>query len=80
MRFSDNSELTAANMASSDILVGTDVSTGDDKKFTLDGLGDWLTANKAIAKPASPTSGQYLMWNGSAWVAQTLPVYNGGVS
>ena len=34
----------------------------------------------AIAAPSSPTSGQYLQWNGSAWVAASLPVYNGGVS
>lgn len=32
-----------------------------------------------IAAPASPTSGQYLQWNGSAWIAASLPVYNGGV-
>jgi hypothetical protein len=34
----------------------------------------------AIAKPSSPTSGQYLAWNGTAWVAQSLPIYNGGVT
>lgn len=34
----------------------------------------------AIAAPSSPTSGQYLTWNGSAWVAASLPLYNGGVS
>ena len=34
----------------------------------------------AIAAPSSPSSGQYLAWNGSAWVAQSLPIYNGGVS
>ena len=34
----------------------------------------------AIAAPSSPSSGQYLSWNGSAWVATSLPVYNGGVS
>ena len=34
----------------------------------------------AIPAPASPTSGQYLSWNGSAWVATSLPVYSGGVS
>lgn len=34
----------------------------------------------AIAAPASPASGQYLSWNGSAWVAASLPVYNGGVT
>lgn len=34
----------------------------------------------AIASPSSPTSGQFLKWNGSAWVASDLPVYSGGVS
>ncbi len=33
----------------------------------------------AIAAPVSPTNGDYLTWNGSAWVASALPVYNGGV-
>lgn len=33
-----------------------------------------------LAAPASPAPGQYLSWNGSAWVAASLPVYNGGVS
>ena len=39
-----------------------------------------LYIDKKIAAPASPASGQYLSWNGSAWVAASLPVYNGGVS
>lgn len=34
----------------------------------------------AIAAPSSPSSGQFLQWNGSAWVAASLPLYNGGVS
>ena len=34
----------------------------------------------AIAAPSSPTSGQFLQWNGTAWVASDLPVYNGGVT
>lgn len=34
----------------------------------------------AIASPSSPTSGQFLKWNGSAWAASDLPVYSGGVS
>lgn len=34
----------------------------------------------AIVAPSSPTSGQFLSWNGSAWVAADLPVYTGGVS
>ena len=33
-----------------------------------------------ISAPSSPTSGQFLSWNGSAWVAASLPVYTGGVS
>ena len=33
-----------------------------------------------ISAPSSPTSGQFLKWNGSAWVASDLPVYSGGVS
>lgn len=35
----------------------------------------------AIATPStSPTTGQYLKWSGTAWVASDLPVYSGGVS
>lgn len=34
----------------------------------------------AIPAPSSPSSGQFLSWNGSAWVAASLPTYNGGVS
>ena len=32
----------------------------------------------AIAAPASPTSGAFLVWDGSAWAAQTLSVWQGG--
>ena len=32
----------------------------------------------AIAAPSSPATGAFLVWNGSAWVAQTLAVWNGG--
>ena len=35
----------------------------------------------AIATPStSPTTGQFLKWSGTAWVASDLPVYSGGVS
>ena len=37
-------------------------------------------ADAAIPAPSSPSSGQFLKYNGSAWVAADLPVYNGGVS
>lgn len=36
--------------------------------------------NAKIAAPSSPATGQFLSWNGSAWVAASLPVYNGGVN
>lgn len=31
-----------------------------------------------ISAPASPTTNDFLKWNGSAWIASALPVYNGG--
>lgn len=43
-----------------------------------------LTGNKslsdigAIAAPSNPASGAFLVWNGSAWVAQTLATWQGG--
>lgn len=36
-----------------------------------------LDADK-ITKPASPASGAFLVWNGTAWVAQTLATWQGG--
>lgn len=32
----------------------------------------------AIASPSSPATGAFLVWNGSAWVAQTLSTWTGG--
>lgn len=32
----------------------------------------------AIAAPSSPATGAFLVWNGSAWVAQTLATWEGG--
>lgn len=34
----------------------------------------------AIAAPSSHTTGQFLKWNGSAWVASNLPVWDGSVT
>ena len=31
-----------------------------------------------ITSPTSPASGAFLVWNGTAWVAQTLAVWQGG--
>lgn len=32
----------------------------------------------AIAAPSSPATGAFLVWNGSAWAAQTLSAWQGG--
>lgn len=32
----------------------------------------------AIPAPSSPATGAFLVWNGSAWVAQTLSTWSGG--
>ena len=31
-----------------------------------------------ISSPSNPTAGQFLVFNGTAWVAQTLPEWQGG--
>lgn len=33
---------------------------------------------RVIPAPASPATGAFLVWNGSAWVAQTLSTWQGG--
>ena len=35
-------------------------------------------ADAAIPAPSSPATGAFLVWNGSAWVAQTLSEWSGG--
>lgn len=35
-------------------------------------------ADGDIAAPSSPATGAFLVWNGSAWVAQTLSTWQGG--
>lgn len=32
----------------------------------------------AIAAPSSPATGAFLVWNGTAWVGQTLSTWQGG--
>lgn len=34
--------------------------------------------NQKIEKPINPTINAFLMWNGTAWVAQTLATWQGG--
>lgn len=42
MRFTDNASISTSAMDDADILAGTDVSDGVDKKFTLGNLGAWF--------------------------------------
>lgn len=42
MRFTDNMSIATATMDESDIMAGTDVSSGIDKKFTLGNLADYF--------------------------------------
>ena len=54
--------------------------------WSVEGSGDpwdvtWTTVETPlIPAPSSPTTGQYLSWNGSAWVAASLPIWNGSVT
>lgn len=34
--------------------------------------------NDKITSPTSPASGAFLVWDGTAWVAQTLATWQGG--
>lgn len=34
--------------------------------------------DQKITSPSSPTTGAFLVWNGTAWVAQTLATWQGG--
>lgn len=43
-------------------------------------LGETVDLSNYIEKPSSPTSGQILQWNGTAWVAASLPLYDGTVT
>lgn len=58
------------------------VSSTDNGKVLKVVSGVWAAADMgAIPTPSTaPTTGQFLQWNGTAWVAASLPLYNGGVS
>lgn len=47
MRFADNPAMSASGVATNDILVGTDVSDGTDKKITFSNLGKWIISTYA---------------------------------
>lgn len=43
-------------------------------------LGETVDLSNYIEKPSGATSGQILQWNGTAWVAASLPLYDGSVT
>lgn len=43
-------------------------------------LGETVDLSNYIEKPSGATSGQILQWNGTAWVAASLPLYDGTVT
>ena len=60
--------------------------TGTEAEFTLklaqEGVasvnGRTGAVTGLIDAPSSPATGAFLVWNGSAWVAQTLATWQGG--
>lgn len=77
----------AISLSASDVgAIAEPSSASDGNVLFYDSQDGWVAGNLsasavgAIPAPSSPTSGQFLSWNGSAWVATSLPVWNGGVT
>lgn len=59
------------------VYYGVSTPTDPDVTVWIDPSGE---DDEFIPAPSSPTTGQFLKWSGTAWVASDLPVYSGGVS
>lgn len=62
---------------------GTDVAiiavqSGGTTTYKYDALSGFVDLSGYIEKPSSPATGAFLVWNGTAWVAQTLATWQGG--
>ena len=62
---------------------GTDVAiiavqSGGTTTYKYDALSGFVDLSGYIEKPSSPATGAFLVWNGSAWVAQTLATWQAG--
>lgn len=56
-----------------------DTITAEKLNHIEDGVDDASRQlNDKITSPTSPASGAFLVWNGTAWVAQTLATWQGG--
>ena len=47
-------------------------------KATIEDIPSTAADVGAIASPSSPATGAFLVWSGSAWIAQTLSTWQGG--
>lgn len=62
---------------------GTDVAiiavqSGGTTTYKYDALSGFVDLSGYIEKPSSPATGAFLVWNGTAWVAQTLATWQAG--
>jgi len=60
-----------------------EIEFDDSETYPAGSLGAEVSQQKnaigeKITSPSSPTTGAFLMWNGTAWVAQTLATWQGG--
>ena len=65
------------------VLDAGDLGYDENETYSSGTVGDAITdlksdLNDRIAKPSSPTSGDFLVWSGSAWIAQSLSAWQGG--
>lgn len=57
----------------------TDQNIQDTKDEIEEDIGELSNAiEQKITSPSSPTTGAFLVWNGTAWVAKTLATWQGG--
>lgn len=62
---------------------GTDVAiiavqSGGTTTYKYDALSGFVDLSGYIEKPSSPATGAFLVWNGTAWAAQTLAIWQAG--
>lgn len=66
-------EIPTGTPSSSDTILM--IGTNSDYRATA---SDVLALANAITSPSSPSSGDFLVYNGTTWVAQSLSTWSGG--
>lgn len=67
---------TATSSQRGAVIVDTALSTSSTNPVRNSAVATGLNAK--ITAPSNPATGAFLVWNGSAWVAQTLSTWQGG--